>query len=311
MPLLPFAVLEIRGPMRTMMSNFCMSLLASVGFFRWAELAFRTGPTGVDHSMRSAALYFSSTAEVLFDDDGRALAPPPGRRWQLFWSALGHAVALLLVIGIAEISQFTPFLGPGVDILRLPLLGFPWSLPAIWLQAAWTYLSLSATIESGRFIWAIFGVETHTAMRHPLLLATSVRDFWGRRWNLLIHRLMHRNFFTPLKARCGPRAGAVAAFLASALFHEYSWLLVSWEVTHFKPGGPLAFFAVQFVLLTVEAMLKRTSLGCAVSRLPAPVQTLLTTLAILPFGPLFLSDLSRAGLLLDTARLFPHPRLVA
>lgn len=311
LPLLPFVVLAIRGRMHSPLGNFAMSLIGVLGFFRWIELAVRSGPKGFDHSGRSSALYFGVLCEVLFDDDGLALAAPKGRRWQLFWSTLGHTAAMLFLLAVGHVTNFTPFLGPNADILAMPAMGLPVSLPAIWLQAAYVYLMLNVMMELICFSCAVFGVEAQRPMRHPLLLSTSVRDFWGRRWNLLVHRLMHRNFFTPLAGRIGPRAGAMAAFLASALFHEYMWLLANYEVEDYLPGLPLAFFGVQFVLLTGEALLRRTKLGAAARALPAPVQTVLTTLAILPFGPVFLAGLHRSGFMMEAVRIFPNPRLVS
>ena len=42
------------------------------------------------------------------------------------------------------------------------------------------------------------GIASVDSMQTPLLLSTSLRDFWGRRWNLVVHRLMKRTFFVPL-----------------------------------------------------------------------------------------------------------------
>lgn len=308
--ILPLAVLSLLSPFYSVMSNFTLGLAASIAFFRWGELFFRTGPAGFDSSAHSCALYFATSPEVLFGDDGRAKAAPKGRCRGLFVSLLLHFVGLMLVLACAE-AWDGDFLSPRSEPSGLLALGLPWSLPALWLRAAWVCLMLTCVIDAQRFALSIFGVESHQAMRHPLLLSTSVKDFWGRRWNLLIHRLMHRNFFTPLAPLWGPRAGAIAAFLASALFHEYAWFLTNWSVEAYRPGGPLLFFGVQFVLLTGETLLKKTALAALFQRLPAPVLVVLTTVAILPFGPIFLKDLAQGGLMADTARVMPHPRFVA
>ena len=50
--------------------------------------------------------------------------------------------------------------------------------------------------------------------------ATSLRDFWGRRWNLLARDLLHDLVFRPLAPR-GVRCASAAAFAASALLHAY------------------------------------------------------------------------------------------
>ena len=52
-------------------------------------------------------------------------------------------------------------------------------------------------------------------------LATSPRDFWSRRWNLLFRTQVHRHIFTPLGGGARPVLGVVAVFAFSALVHEY------------------------------------------------------------------------------------------
>eukprot|EP00438_Fugacium_kawagutii_P022080 Skav221384 [mRNA] locus=scaffold4031:10725:18837:+ [translate_table: standard] len=64
------------------------------------------------------------------------------------------------------------------------------------------------------------GLASVDSMQSPLLLSTSLRDFWGRRWNLVVHRLMKRTFFAPVVGRSRWLAGLLA-FMMSGLFHEY------------------------------------------------------------------------------------------
>jgi len=310
MPLLPLALLAALGPPRTALTRFNLGMFPCIGLFRWLELALGTGPRGLGRTARGCMLYLGVPAEVLFGDDGRALAAADGRWRQELLSLLGHVAPLLLVLAVGGLSQFTPFLGSGADLLALPAAALPRALPAVWLQAALVYLLMTTVLLAASLACALLGVETHAFMRQPLLLSTSVRDFWSRRWNLLVHRLMHRGFFKPLAVRAGPRVGAGAAFLASAIFHEYGWALLNWETQGYRGGKVGAFFFMQFVLVTAEAALKRTRLSGSVSGLPAPVQTFLTTLVILPFGPLFLADLQRGGLIAGVLRLYPHLRLV-
>ena len=61
-----------------------------------------------------------------------------------------------------------------------------------------------------------------TLMRSPLTSATSPLDFWGRRWNRLIHGLFKRTVFQPMVKHGVPKAAAsMSAFVVSGLFHEY------------------------------------------------------------------------------------------
>merc|ERR1719387_2693490 len=179
--------------------------------------------------------------------------------------------------------------------MALPFLGFPFVLPALYLQTAWIYSTLAITGLSLQLVLALVGFDSLDSMRQPLLLSTSIKDFWGRRWNLVIHNLMKRTFFKPLAARGGAasrHAGAFLAFVMSGLFHEYMWLITNWfQMETYTPGLPVCFFLIQFALTAIEAITAKMWLGQRIAKLPSVVRTICTTLVILPFGPLFLQGL--------------------
>ena len=75
-----------------------------------------------------------------------------------------------------------------------------------------------------------------------VLLSTSLRDFWGRRYNLLIHRFMHESIFTPMVSHnCTPSTAALSSFALSGILHAY--------VAHCAFGGGEARSLVYFLLL--------------------------------------------------------------
>jgi len=307
----PFGVFAFYGPLRSRLTNFAMSLVIVLGFFRLIELAFRTGPKGFDISAGRFVVYMASPVEVLFDDKGGIQKAQRALVWECFRSLLGHVAVFLCALSAGKATAFTPFLSQGTDPTSMPLLGFPFVLPAVYLQTICLYTQLTIAMQTYRFLLALMGIEAHTPMRQPMLFSSSVRDFWGRRWNLLIHRLMHRSFFVPLASKIGPRAGAISAFIVSGLFHEYMWLVTNYWEEGYKVGMPLAFFAAQIVICTIEVISRRSALGAAARSLPAVVQTALTTLAILPFGPLFLQGLLVGGFFADCARVWPSAAIAA
>ncbi len=42
----------------------------------------------------------------------------------------------------------------------------------------------------GNIVQILFGYKVVQGMRNPMLEATSPSDFWGRRWNVLVHSVM-------------------------------------------------------------------------------------------------------------------------
>jgi hypothetical protein len=58
-------------------------------------------------------------------------------------------------------------------------------------------------------------------MRNPMFLSKSPSDFWSRRWNLLIHRVLKGGVYKPIRKHFKSAAlASIAAFMASGAFHE-------------------------------------------------------------------------------------------
>ncbi|CAK0906932.1 unnamed protein product [Prorocentrum cordatum] len=303
----PFAVLHAHGPFRSLLAHFTLAFLGVVGSFRLLELILGTGPRGFDRSFKNFIVYFSSPAEVLFDEAGEFKRSPPGRLMEILLRLAAHMLMGAVLLSVGKATDFVPFLERGSRPVEMPHFGLPASLPGLWLQAAFVYCLLTTAMLMHRVPVAMLGIDTVDPMRAPLLLSTSVRDFWGRRWNLLIHRLMKRTFFAPL-ARGSPGAGrhlgGLLAFAMSGLFHEYMWFAVNWfqvGPATYVPGQVLLFFLVQFCLCAAEAALAGTRAGRWASGLPAGLRTAGTTLVTLPAAPLFLHGLHGAGMMAQCA----------
>lgn len=94
---------------------------------------------------------------------------------------------------------------------------------------------------------AAFGIELQLPSDDPYL-STSLRDFWGRRWNLIVTYTLRHTVYKPVrsllmsKTVLGPQwasvSGVMATFLVSGLMHELIFYYVTrvsptWEVTCF------------------------------------------------------------------------------
>jgi len=95
--------------------------------------------------------------------------------------------------------------------------------------------------------WRSDGVDAKPLMHWPIA-ATSLNDFWSRRWNSAFRDLAYRFLFRPLAARIGPAWALFAGFAFSGLVHE----LVISVPAGAGYGGPTAFFAVQGLALLAE-----------------------------------------------------------
>jgi alginate O-acetyltransferase complex protein AlgI len=95
--------------------------------------------------------------------------------------------------------------------------------------------------------WRIAGVDARPLFRAPLR-ATSLTEFWGRRWNLAFSEMTALGVYRPLRSRWGTAPALTAAFLVSGLLHEAA---ISVPVGA-GYGLPLAYFAVHAALMNLE-----------------------------------------------------------
>lgn len=162
------------------------------------------------------------------------------------------------------------------------LLFTQWSM---WL----VYLGFSgiADVVSGAFMltgnWI---VESF----HSPMLARSPRDFWGRRWNMVIHRFAQRHLFMQVGGRRHPMRAMAIIFAASGAMHEYFIVAVKGGWSDYA-GWMLAFFCLQGAAAIGQAVFeRRTALGR--KRLPRPVAVALHFVWISATAPLFITPLA-------------------
>jgi hypothetical protein len=126
-------------------------------------------------------------------------------------------------------------------------------LPYSELLAGWVGMAgLIFLLHFGSFhllalVWRRAGVDAQPIMRAPHR-ATSLAEFWGRRWNLGFRQLTHDIVFVPLSKRAGVTPAIFAAFVVSGLIHD--------AVISLPAGGgyglPSAYFVLQGCGLIVE-----------------------------------------------------------
>ncbi|CAN7122229.1 unnamed protein product [Brassica rapa subsp. narinosa] len=125
------------------------------------------------------------------------------------------------------------------------------------------YLELELVLVIvGAVISTLLGCDIEPVFNEPYL-ATSLQDFWSRRWNLMVSAVLRSTVHIPVQRFCtrflGPDAavlvGVMASFLVSGLMHELIYFYAirlppTWEVT--------CFFVLHGVATTVEIAVKRT-----------------------------------------------------
>ncbi|HLY09323.1 MAG TPA: MBOAT family protein [Planctomycetota bacterium] len=203
---------------------------------------------------------------------GRALgywALWPGMDSRPFAETVPGAGPGLLAWGLVKMAAGATLLAvrvgvPPVDVLRV--------LAGIGLLV---HLGLCDVLAG---FWRMRGVAVGRLFVNPLA-ASTLGEFWGRRWNLAFHAVAREFVFRPAAQRWGPAAGVLLTFGCSGLLHE---LLLSVPVGG-GYGLPFAYFVLHGLLVLAE---RRWGLG-------GRVWTLLWLLAPAPllFHPWFVRSL--------------------
>lgn len=146
----------------------------------------------------------------------------------------------------------------------------------------------------------------------PMFHSTSPSDFWGRRWNNLIHVGLKQGVYKPVRWTTGNKTlASIAAFCVSGLYHEYVWKVLFFPTTSqiMEGGGAdccsscycdawfgkqLLFFGWNGVLIALEYLVG-DKVYSVVGFLPPLMKSHLVVLLSLPVGHLFTADLTMAG----------------
>ncbi|KAJ7982264.1 acyl-CoA--sterol O-acyltransferase 1 [Quillaja saponaria] len=108
---------------------------------------------------------------------------------------------------------------------------------------------------------ALLGLELEPQFNEPLL-STSLQDFWGRRWNLMVTTILRPTVYEPslqymmqlVGRKWAPLPAVFATFVVSALMHE----IILYYMGRVKPTFRMTwFFLIHGFCLTVEIALKK------------------------------------------------------
>ncbi len=152
-----------------------------------------------------------------------------------------------LTFGAAVVWGVTPLIPSDAGVLR----GWVGMLGVVFILHFGVFHLLSCA-------WRAAGIDVKPLMNWPLL-AVSVSEFWGKRWNLAFRDITHRFVFRPFASRGRARVGVAAVFILSGVIHD---LVISVPAGGWY-GGPTLYFVAQWLgLLAAKSLFgKRLGLG--------------------------------------------------
>lgn len=226
---------------RAYLAPWCFMWTLAAAIFlgcKWQSLWERRNVSGVTIG-RSVGFLFGwpgMDAAAFLDPENKAESPA-GKEW--LWAIAKTTFGALLLWGIVR---------------RVPLGS---ELLAGWVGMLGIILLLHfGTFQILSILWRSAGVDARPIMQAPLS-ATSLSDFWGRRWNLGFRQLTHRLIFQPMRTRSGVLVATLLSFFASGVIHE---LVISLPARG-GYGLPTCYFVLQGLGVLIERSLPGKRLG--------------------------------------------------
>jgi hypothetical protein len=214
-----------------------MWLLSIAIFFgcKW-EMWFRARAEGVSASTaRSLAYLFlwPGMDATAFLNATRPVSVPPAKEWLVATTKTLLGGALIWIVARRIPAEY-PLIAGWVGMLGLILiLHF-------------------GTFHLIALVWQAVGVNARPIMQAPAS-ATSLSEFWGKRWNLGFRQLTHGLVFEPLRKRAGTALALLAAFVASGVIHDF--------VISFPARGGYGLPTGYFLLQGIGVLLERSGFG--------------------------------------------------
>ena len=308
----PYAVIATFN-VRNYVIKFCLATISPVlTIFHSLEAVFGTSPRCAEMSFAQYALYMASPLEVCFDRSTcrtmkttmthtlRALV-----EFALFLSVLGLYQSIFAPFRyqpFATSTEFPPLNSFSHSLRELLTLGHLGNnlVAALLLQLYLTTFCLGLKAITN----IVAGFETKQVMSDALFKSTSPSQFWGERWNTLIHGVLKRGVYKPALRYLPKAFAATIAFSCSGLFHEFILSAIFYAHRYERDangectlcyvpsyGRNLVFFLINAIIIAAEHKVGGASIFQWIkTNLPIPLVSLLVVGTALPFAHLFTAD---------------------
>jgi alginate O-acetyltransferase complex protein AlgI len=98
-------------------------------------------------------------------------------------------------------------------------------------------------------IWRLLGVDVRELFKSPYK-SKSLKEFWGKRWNIAFSEMTALIAYRPLKEKISPSKAMIVSFLLSGLLHE---IAISFPVNS-GFGLPMIYFSIHACLIHIEGI---------------------------------------------------------
>lgn len=120
--------------------------------------------------------------------------------------------------------------------------------PQLLLLAGLSLILHFGILNISTAVWRMLGVDVSELFYSPYK-SLSLREFWGRRWNIAFSEMTALISYRPLKTKIGVEKAMMISFLLSGLLHE---IAISLPVRS-GYGLPMMYFGIHAIAMHLES----------------------------------------------------------
>lgn len=294
---------------KNLVARFCFcGIYPSATFFRTTEALYGNTPKEAGQSFKDYLTYNVCVLSIEYERNAKndkieMVKPTTKFKLSLVKKFVLNSILFGITLSLLKPHSFEPYPTdangnePGYYISHLTDFNLFRNnfFAAIFFQITLT----TFTILLGCLASVVFGAKTSDAFHNPVFKSTSVAEFWGKRWNMIVHGVLKRGVFKPVYKSTSMKFIAVlATFFASGLLHEYLLYAVYFqEPKYIDYGKSTAFFLWNAGSIVIEALLGQMPMfRQRKERVPKPVRTFFVVAQALPIAHWFVHPYSKNGL---------------
>lgn len=207
--------------------------------FKTSAVAHGFVPDYAKQSTKTFSLFYAFP--MMMDRDPKLDKFVPGS----MSNVIGHLRMFLALLGangaLFSLCLCIPNIVPPFAQGALPPDSDWYSLSALLYPQEWlprnilfgiTFQILVSLFGEGLMFAQIFvtGYKTRGMMDNPMLSARSPSQFWGSKWNIVIHDVLKIGAYLPLRRHLPRPVAMLGTFAASGLFHEALLWIFSYPI---------------------------------------------------------------------------------
>jgi hypothetical protein len=309
----PYVLLEVLD-IQNMVIKMASGTTTFIIGFRTAEAMYDTSPHTVETSVGTYMVYYTTLLHFEWDENTKKRRAVTGKELRrIGQNVIVFALVLSCVLSFEMHHNFEPWSSP----VKLEEFHFNTDLLSVahllnaYCLAVLTYLTLLFAFELTSFGDQAKGYYTKPVFSNPLFTSRSPSEFWGRKWNMMIHNILKYGAYLPARQYVSKEMAVVWTFRVSGLVHDYVWSLLFYQHEHTKneDGVCLDCFVPTVLKLTAfffwngTVMLLERPIGKYLSpitkHIPTPILSTLVVLTALPVSHWYTGDWAKGGYFKD------------